>query len=223
MAKIDEIKEVFGLMKTEEIDILNEYGAESAIEVARTTRLELINNLIVEIVSVIEKTKSCEHICVTGSFALNLMGLSSEVNDVDLIFVNPNENFATIISKLFDKNVDDVFEMLDNAMYNGDDFKRFLYRGIKIDFIAANSCPHFLTTINGKEIKVSKLPDIIEAKLSYNKIKHIMQVAMMAEIFDTTKALDKFKEREKEKLKSKAHWLSTRLFNMPKPATDENN
>ena len=134
---------------------------------------------------------------VTGSWSLNLMGLTTKrPKDLDIILVNPTKEAIDILERLQDSEENVAFK---NQGYpGGNKLYRILHNGIKVDFfIDTRNRPTF--KIDGG-IEVSKVFDTVQAKKSYGRLKDILQLKMIAEMFYTTKDLDAFVQKEQAKL-----------------------
>lgn len=119
----------------------------------------------------------CEQFIVTGSYALQKMGLISEgaVGDLDIILVNPTEEAINILARLAEES---PVETQFNYPKKGIILK---FNGAKIDFFFETQAIVTDLTVDG--VLISPVNRIIDAKKSYNRDKDWYQLRKMSRIF----------------------------------------
>jgi len=135
-----------------------------------------------------KKLLTCEQFIITGSYALNQLGLTESVGDLDIILVNPDKTSIDVLNKLKEPT---------NNEYPSTEYFRVIMDNIKIDFYIRNKILPTIELANGLVISMPK--DIVKAKKSYGRLKDTLQLMAISEIFYTPKDLEKAIENEKVK------------------------
>lgn len=121
----------------------------------------------------------CQQFVVTGSYALQKMGLISEgvgsVNDLDIILVNPTEEAVSILTRLAEES---PAETQFNYPKKGIILK---FNGTKIDFFFEAQVIATDLMVDG--VFISPADRIVAAKKSYNRDKDWYQLRKMSRIF----------------------------------------
>lgn len=119
---------------------------------------------------------NCEQFVITGSFAMNLMGLKTSVNDLDIILVNPSDETIKNLKSLEKTYPADTKSYFEN-MYI------FKYDAVKVDiFIQTKKID---TKLTYKNMDVDTLDRIINEKKSYNRFKDWNQLRKVSTQFFT--------------------------------------
>ena len=121
----------------------------------------------------------CEQFVVTGSYALQKMGLISKgigtVGDLDIILVNPTEEAINILTRLAEESpAETQFHYLKKGII-------LKFNGTKIDFFFETQAIVTDLTVDG--VLISPVNRIIDAKKSYNRDKDWHQLRKMSRIF----------------------------------------
>ena len=121
----------------------------------------------------------CDKIIITGSYALNKMGLCKSVKDIDIMLINPSAATIEILKKL--AHADESKHLLPVDYPDSIDLFRIMFNGKKVDFFTSPMVPsrEYLTLDNG--ITISTVPDIVRAKKACNRLKDILQLRNIAE------------------------------------------
>jgi hypothetical protein len=132
-----------------------------------------------EVIKHFKTLLQCEQFVVTGSYALQKMGLVSEktgtVGDLDIILVNPTEEAVNILSRLAEES---PAETQFNYPKKGIILK---FNGTKIDFFFETQVIATDLMVDG--VFISPANRIVEAKKSYNRDKDWHQLRKMSRIF----------------------------------------
>lgn len=148
----------------------------------------------------------CDRFIITGSYALTKYGLTSGSKDLDIILVNPSVESCEMLQKLVDSKPCQF-----DRQYEHEFMYSVSYQGIKIDFFVfkynglntiqeagAKQYTERTLTFDGCEYAI--IPDIVKAKKSYGKLKHILQLQMMASQFYVESDLRNFLANEMKKI-----------------------
>lgn len=122
----------------------------------------------------------CEQFVVTGSYALQQMGLVTESNDLDIILVNPTDESKNILERFQNE-----FPASTKFEYESKGYI-FMKGGLKVDIFVETVREETELMIDG--ILIAKVNHIIGAKKSYNRMKDWLQLRKLARLF--------FKEEE---------------------------
>lgn len=137
-----------------------------------------------EIIKQLKALLPCEQFVVTGSYALQQMGLVTKamgaVGDIDIILVNPTEESVNILTRLQSE-----FPAKTKFEYEKKGFI-FVQDGVKIDVFIESVKEETELMFNG--ILLAKVDHIINAKKSYNRMKDWIQLRKISRLF--------FKEEE---------------------------
>lgn len=131
-----------------------------------------------------------EQFIITGSYAFNLLGLTErKPNDLDIILVNPDATSLECLERL---------KSPANEDYPCDNMFRVVYNEIKIDFFIEKKPQKVIELKNGLLLATPK--DTIAAKKSYLRLKDVLQLKLISELFYTEKDLQKVLEKETKRL-----------------------
>ena len=122
----------------------------------------------------------CEQFVVTGSYALQQMGLVTESSDLDIILVNPTDESKNILERFQAE-----YPALTKFEYESRGYI-FMKGELKIDIFIETIKEETELTIDG--ILIAKINHIIGAKKSYGRIKDWFQLRKISRLF--------FKEEE---------------------------
>lgn len=154
----------------------------------------------------------CEHLIVTGSYALYKYGLITAFSDLDLLVVNPTTEAKQIIIDL--QKTDDSKHLISDyaASFN---VYRILFNGIKIDFHCVNLAEPFMLLDSG--IKLATIKGIVKAKLKANRLKDLLQLREIAKVIYEDSMFKTFMESELTQLKNTTDSIMRHKLEKPKP------
>lgn len=158
-----------------------------------------------EIIKHFKSILPCEQFVVTGSYILNMYGLTeNQPKDIDIILVKPIKEIVDIVKNLeISSPVDSekkevkpsnlVLEKPKNRPQEGL-LARTMFDGIKIDFFITQKVQKTVKTI---DFEAALVKDIVAAKLSYSRTKDLVQLYKMANnIISTEDFLQCIKEAD---------------------------
>ena len=152
------------------------------------------------------KLLTCEQFIVTGSYALQQLGLWSGAKDLDILLVNPTSESVEILKRLQEKPI--------NPDYPGSDEQyRVPYEDIYVDFfIKKTKQPALLVFEAGPAPKmmmwIAYPTEIAKAKKKYPGEKQLLQRKIIAELFYNPKELEAHLESKQQRLTPKFSTLS---------------
>lgn len=130
-----------------------------------------------------------EQFILTGSYCLNILGLyDKKPKDLDIILVNPDATSIDVLERLKIENPDYPDSQLLTRVKHGD---------IIIDFFIEKNKRDVLELKDGTLLAMPK--DVVKAKKSHGRLKDILQLQVMSEMFFTKEDLDKYLKVETNK------------------------
>ena len=147
-----------------------------------------------KVIEHLNKLISCDKIIYTGSFALNLMGITDKVKDLDVIVVNPSTDTLAVLERL-------------HVPYTKTDYPkdprqfRIIVESVSVDiWVETNKMEDCLeVNYDGTVISIAKINHIIKAKKRYKRLKDILQLKSISEKFYKPKELETFLSVEQAK------------------------
>jgi hypothetical protein len=123
-----------------------------------------------EIIRHYQSLLPCEQFVVTGGYALQRFGLTTQSNDIDIILVNPTDKAKNRLERLR-RNCPD-------ATKDGyDTFATFMHEDIKIDvFLEKNK----IETLQVDGFEISTVKRIVEAKKKMGRTKDWIDLMKLA-------------------------------------------
>jgi len=137
-----------------------------------------------------KKLIDCEQFVITGTYALRELRLCKKVNDLDIILVNPSEDSISILDKLKTAKVDTGYPENKNQL-------SVYFNDTRIDFFILKSSIDVIELKDG--LTISTPNNIAKAKRHYNRLKDIIQLQEISEIFFKKSDLKAFILSEKSK------------------------
>jgi len=117
----------------------------------------------------------CEQFYITGSTVVELQGLTSLSEDIDIVIVNPSPSCVDLLSRF----VADSPAIL-NDSYNGKANRySFKFQGVKIDVFTDSLKVDSELTYAG--IILSSVMQLVHAKKSYHRLKDLKQLKAWSE------------------------------------------
>ena len=133
---------------------------------------------------------SCEKFVVTGSYAMNMMGIyNKEAEDLDIILLNPTKETVELLKKLQDESPAETHA-------SGNDAYIFKHEGKKIDVFTTNDIKRVSTELKVDDVFISKASDVIKAKKSYNRMKDWLQLRKMSQMFFKQPEFEEFLNKQ---------------------------
>lgn len=131
-----------------------------------------------KVIEHLNKLISCDKIIYTGSFALNLMGITDKVKDLDVIVVNPSTDTLAVLERLHTPYIKTDYPK-DPRQF------RIIVESVSVDiWVETNKMEDCLeVNYDGITINIAMVPHIIKTKKRYKRFKDIMQLKVMAEKF----------------------------------------
>jgi len=146
-----------------------------------------------EVIEHLNKLISCDKIIYTGSFALNLMGITDKVKDLDVIVVNPSTDTLAVLERLHTPYIKTDYPK-DPRQF------RIIVESVSVDIWVDTKMEECLdVNYDGTVISIAKINHIIKAKKRYKRLKDIMQLKSMSEKFYRPKDLETFLAVEQAK------------------------
>lgn len=147
-----------------------------------------------KVIEYLNKLISCDKIIYTGSFALNLMGITDKVKDLDVIVVNPSTDTLAVLERLHVPYIKTDYPK-DPRQF------RIVVDSVSVDiWVETNKVEDCLeVNYDGLTINIAKVNNIIKAKKRYKKLKDILQLKVMSEKFYKTEDLLSFLKVEQSK------------------------
>lgn len=136
-------------------------------------------------VNEISKLFGKDKVVYAGSFALSIIGLTQKVNDLDIIIVNASKETTNILERLHEPF---------NADYpKSENQYRIIIEDISVDvWLVDKEVDCLKVDYKGKMINIQAAGQIIKVKKKYNRLKDILQLKVIAEMFYSPRDLDKF-------------------------------
>lgn len=152
----------------------------------------------IEVFKYYQKIFKSEQMFLTGSTALQMLGLIQNSNDVDIVLVKPDPTTLELLKRLNQPSPD----IIDSENYElaFQFFHQYNGQQIKVD-IFVEKVPEKVLMIYS--IPVSTPLQIVSAKQRYRRLKDIMQLKNIAEQFYTPKLLEDWLANEQKIAKSK--------------------
>ena len=133
---------------------------------------------------------SCEKFVVTGSYAMNMMGIyGKEADDLDIILLNPTKETIDLLAKL-------QSESPAKTHASGKDAYIFEHGGKKIDVFITSDINRVTTELKVDDVFISTARDVIKAKKSYNRMKDWLQLRKMSQMFFKQSEFDEFLNKQ---------------------------
>lgn len=147
-----------------------------------------------KVIEHLNKLISCDKIIYTGSFALNLMGITEKVKDLDVIVVNPSTDTLAVLERLHTPYIKTDYPK-DPGQF------RIVVDSVSVDiWVETNKMEDCLeVNYDGLTINIAKVNNIVKAKKRYKRLKDILQLKIMAEKFYKTEDLLSFLKVEQSK------------------------
>ncbi len=152
----------------------------------------------IEVFKYYQKIFKTEQMFLTGSTALQMLGLIQNSNDLDIILVKPDATTLELLNRL--NQLSPEITDIENYDLNFQFFHQYNGEQIKVD-IFIEKVPEKVIMIN--DVPVSTPLRIACAKKSYKRLKDIMQLKNIAEQFYTPKLLEDWLANEQKIAKSK--------------------
>lgn len=133
----------------------------------------------------ISKLFGKDQIIYTGSFALSLMGLTKKAKDLDIIIVNASKETTNILERLHEPF---------NSDYPKNEHQyRIILEDISVDvWVIDKEIDCLKVGYKDSFINIRPADHIIKAKKKYNRLKDILQLKAIAEMFYKPGDLDRF-------------------------------
>ena len=146
-----------------------------------------------KVIEHLNKLISCDKIIYTGSFALNLMGITDKVKDLDVIVVNPSTDTLAVLERLHTPYIKTDYPK-DPRQF------RIIVEGVSVDIWVDTKMDECLeVNYDGLTINIAKVSHIIKTKKRYKRLKDILQLKVMSEKFYKTEDLLSFLKVEQSK------------------------
>lgn len=146
-----------------------------------------------KVIEHLSKLISCDKIIYTGSFALNLMGITDKVKDLDVIVVNPSTDTIAVLERLHTPYIKTDYPK-DPRQF------RIIVEDVSVDiWVKAETEACLEVNYDGITINIAMVSNIIKAKKRYRRLKDILQLKSMAEKFYKPKELETFLSVEQAK------------------------
>jgi hypothetical protein len=130
-----------------------------------------------------------EQFVLTGSSVIELQGLTSKVNDIDISLVRPSESTLSLLRRLVEDNpvyVSKNAELMQRGIYIFR-LESIKSESIKVDVFTTEKTAYD-ESLNYAGIIISPICGIVAAKKSYNRFKDFKQLKEWASaIFDHSK------------------------------------
>ena len=146
-----------------------------------------------QIIEHLQKLIVCDKIIFTGSFALEQMGLTGKVKDLDVLLFNPSSDTILVLNRLHQPYG------VPNYPDNPNQF-RIIINNISVDLFITDKVENHLDICwEGMQLSISKVDGIINAKKSYNRLKDVLQLKSISEVFYKPEDLKNFINSEQKK------------------------
>lgn len=146
-----------------------------------------------QVIEHLQKLIDCDKMVFTGSFALKQMGLSDKVKDIDVLLLKPSSDTISVLSRLHQPHC------VPNYPDDPNQF-RIVINNVTVDLFITDKAEDCLNIYwEGLQLSISKVGHIINAKKSYNRLKDILQLKSISEIFYKPEDLKNFIISEQKK------------------------
>lgn len=127
-----------------------------------------------------------ERFIVTGGTVLELHGLKSTAQDLDLILVNPSEEALTVLRAMQEASP------AKTKPYGGGGLTAILmHEGVKVDFWVLDSYKDTTLSYPGEDFEVANVGAIIRAKKAIGRFKDFADLKVIASGILTTAEFEK--------------------------------
>jgi len=122
----------------------------------------------------------CDQFILTGSTVLQILGLTTNSDDIDIVLKNVKEDTIELLKR----QVKDypVHKTETNQRLEKDGVFVFRFNGTKVDVFTRDP-KDYNSTLQFEGITISPVKSIVEAKKGYHRVKYLLQLKALAAFF----------------------------------------